>query len=446
MSSTLSALLSPSSLADVAPTDVRDAYVRLGLDVISDAQVCDLAATTLARPKIAPADSFVLHAPLELLARSALLPMVEPQFRDLARQRLVWLAATYAAAGDEVTRSSPSSYPGVETAVDHLATAISRGDVDGADDAAAWLAANVTSTELCRSMAEAFLPRLSAAGHGAILLYLLPRVAPRSACAAGMARGMVRELARHPDWNVTWHRLRHRPPTRSGTGAAETSGDLIEALRRPRSPGDPGSNFIYPTMSMVETSGLAAELLDRPTQSAGIRQATRDLMRVAAWSMLQDDPEQAPYGWTHCMTMPQAALGIHGVAGIPESGAEPEDAIAVAATYVLGLRATQGRVNLDPAWVPARLSDADPLAALGAHPGEAASAVWHAPEPALPAIVARLVTHAAVHPDAHLAKYTLACLDATNADPGAGRLYLSAAAYLGAWWAEHPVAEDPLIG
>jgi len=445
MSSALTALRPPSRLADVAPTDVRDAYVRLGLDVISDAQLCDLVTATLARPKIAPADSFVLHAPLELLARTALLPMVEPKARDLARQRLVWLAATYAAAGDEVARSTPLSYPGVETAVDHLATAISRGDVDGADDAAAWLAATVTPTELSRSLAESFLPRLSAAGHGAILLYLLPRIAPRSACAAGMARGMVRELARHPDWNVIWHRLRRRPHTRSGTGSAEASGDLIEALRRPRSPGDPASNFIYPTMSIVETSGLAAEVLDQPTQSTGIRQATRDLMRVAAWSMVQDDPDQVPYGWTHCMTMPQAALGIHGVAGIPESGAEPEDSIAVAATYVLGFRATQGRVNLDPAWVPDRLSDLDPLAALGAHPDEAASGVWHAPEADLPAIVARLVTHAAVHPDAHLAKYTLACLDASNADPAAGRLYLAAAAYLGAWWAEHPVAEDPLI-
>ncbi|MBY0279788.1 hypothetical protein K2Z84_31010, partial [Candidatus Binatia bacterium] len=37
----------------------------------SDAQLCDEVAARVARPKQAPADSFVLHAPLELLARMA---------------------------------------------------------------------------------------------------------------------------------------------------------------------------------------------------------------------------------------------------------------------------------------------------------------------------------------------------------------------------------------
>ena len=81
-------------------------------------------------------------------------------------------------------------------------------------------------------------------------------------------------------------------------------------------------------MSLVDDSGLAAELLDQPTRSLDVTQATRTLTRVAALSMLQDDPGSAPYGWTHCLTMPQAALGVAGVAGIPESGADPADAIA----------------------------------------------------------------------------------------------------------------------
>ena len=54
--------------------------------------------------------------------------------------------------------------------------------------------------------------------------------------------------------------------------------------------------------------------------------------------------------------------------------------------------------------------------------------MWHAPDAELDDYVQRLVTFAAVHRDAHLAKYTLACLDATRDDPGAGRLYLAAAA------------------
>jgi hypothetical protein len=435
MSSVLTEL-HPPLLADLVPADVPNSYARRDLGAVPDARLCELVAELIARPKVAQADSFVLHAPLELLARTALLQMVEPQARELARQRIVWLGATYAAAGEEVGPPHRRSYNDPETAVDHLASALWAGDLDEAGDAASWVAATVSPVDISRALAEAVLPRLSAAGHGSIFLYLLPRIAPRSATAAGMVRGLVRELARQPDWNVTWHRLRQR--------SGKSSGDLVERLLRPPSPGDPGSNFIYPTMSLVDRSGLAAEVLDRPTQSLDIRQARQDLLRVAAWSMVQDDPDHAPYGWSHCLTMPQAALGVHGVAGIPESGADPEHAIAVAATYVLGFRSTLGRVTLDPGWVPDPPSASDPLDSLAESPDEAASGVWHAPESAIPAIIARLATHAAIHHDAHLAKYTLACLDATNADPAAGRLFLSAAAYLGAWWTQRPADDDPL--
>ena len=95
-----------ATLANISPADVSDSYLRRGLDAVPDAHLCDLVAELVARPKVAEADSFVLHAPLELLARTALLQLVEPQARDLARRRLVWLGATYAAAGDEIGRSA----------------------------------------------------------------------------------------------------------------------------------------------------------------------------------------------------------------------------------------------------------------------------------------------------------------------------------------------------
>jgi hypothetical protein len=147
--------------------------------------------------------------------------------------------------------------------------------------------------------------------------------------------------------------------------------------------------------------------------------------------MLQDAPEHAPYGWSHCLSMPQAVLGIAGACS------DPCDAVAVAATYVLGFRATLGRVTLDPGWQPERpVSGAmrEPIALLDGSPDEAAAGVWYAPEAVLPALVTRLATRAALHHDAHLVKYTHACLDARHADPAAGRLHLAAAAYLSAWW------------
>ena len=179
-------------------------------------------------------------------------------------------------------------------------------------------------------------------------------------------------------------------------------------------------------MSLTETSGLAEEVLDAPLRGIDVETARRTLLRVAAQSMLQDNPDAAPYGWTHCLTMPQAVL----VAA--DHGADPDVAIAVAATYVLGFRATQGRARLDPDWTPS--------------PGTAAAEVWSMPDDELPAMIDELVTYGAIHPDAHVAKYTLACLDAAEADPDARRLYVAAAAHLHAWWKPVPFPDDPILG
>ena len=61
--------------------------------------------------------------------------------------------------------------------------------------------------------------------------------------------------------------------------------------------------------------------------------------------------------------------------------------------------------------------------------------MWCAPDEQLADIVTDIATAAAVHHDAHLVKYTLACLDAAAADPPERRLYVAAAASLVAWWA-----------
>ncbi len=386
--------------------------------VLTDAQLTDVVAARLTPPKADGVTSFTLHAPLELLARTALLPLVEPVARDAARDRLAWLGEAYTAAGDAVDEPAARAYDDLPTAVDHLLAAVAAGELDDADATAAWLAERATADELAHHLADDVIPRLSAAGHGSILLYLLPRVAPRSRAAARPLRGLVRELARFPDWGLTWHRDRAGDPD---------PGDLVAALRAPRSPGDAGSDFIFPTMSLVESSGLAEELLDGPTRSVSVAQAGRDLLRLAAASMLQDDPVAAPYGWSHCLTMPQAVLGL-----ARAGAAEPTAAVAVAATFVLGFRATQGSVAVDPDRVPEPVGDA--VGALDGSPDDAAAGAWHATTDERPTVVARLASRAAAHEDAHLAKYTLACFDAARDDPEAGRLHLAAAAYLNAWW------------
>ncbi len=202
---------------------------------------------------------------------------------------------------------------------------------------------------------------------------------------------------------------------------------LFDALRATPHLGVPGSDFIYPLMSQVERTGVAADLLSSPTTTAAFGGAARVTLRAAALSMLQEPDDYAPYGWSHCLTMPQATLGV------ARWCADPSVSLAIAATYVVGFRAALARNALEPHWTPP-----DPgmslLAALDGAPDQAAAAVWHAPAEQISGIVTSLATRAAVHRDAHLVKYTLACLDAAAWDRQHARLYLSAAARLLGWW------------
>jgi hypothetical protein len=151
--------------------------------------------------------------------------------------------------------------------------------------------------------------------------------------------------------------------------------------------------------------------------------------------MLQEPPDYAPYGWTHCLTMPQAVMGIAG------DGVGVARATAVAATYVVGFRAALGQRSLDPEWAPVAAGHSDVAEARGAGPDAAAAFVWHTQDAEFPAIVADLAGYASAHHDAHLVKYTLACFDAAANDPSYRRLYLAAAASLSGWWAQHPEHE-----
>ena len=67
--------------------------------MLSDIELAQEAARSIRRPRRDAADSFVLHAPLELIARLALLPYVAPEHRATARLRLSSIAAQFDAFG-----------------------------------------------------------------------------------------------------------------------------------------------------------------------------------------------------------------------------------------------------------------------------------------------------------------------------------------------------------
>jgi hypothetical protein len=391
----------------------------------SDARLVGGVAEILAVPREDPADSFVLHAPLELVARAALLPYVDPDRRREARDRIVAIGTEFEAFGPPIAEPTADGFDSVAVAADRLVAAIERGELDDVDQVARWLGRAATASELRSLLARDVVPRLAAAAHAPIFLFELPRIAPRGEVSGELLRGLARELGRAPEWKLRWIDARDRaadPDASEDAMFAALAGTVLGE----REPGD--TPFIYPVMSRVDDRGTAATQLDAVTGGRDVEARERAVLRAAAWSMLLEPGDHAPYGWSHCLTMPQAVLGLTGVV-------DPGTALAVSATYVVGFRSALAVNPLEPV-----LAADDPGMPLGdaidAGPDLAAAALWHHAEPTAAGVVGELATRAAVQHDAHLVKYTLACLDAAASDPEHARLFLSAAASLSGWWAQ----------
>lgn len=407
----------------------------LAISEWSDTDLVRYVADRVRVPRRDRADSFVLHAPLEVLARAALLPWVAPIGKDRARLRLLALLAQYedAAAADlpdPIDGHDATFVADPDAAARDLAAALGTGDLERADVAAAALAAGHDPSVWARRVGAELLPHLAAAAHAPIFLYHVPRVAPRGEATGELARPLVRELARDPDLQLAWVHERSRSATGGSPGA------LAEALRAVPRLGVPGSTFIFPLMHQVDAR-VAPELLGPTTAGLAPEAATPVLLRHAARAMLTGDPAHAPYGWSHCLTMPQAALGI------ARSTGEPQLAIDVAATYVVGFLAA-----LATGPVPDRVELANPggtfADALAAGKDAAAGFVLHAPSGTRAALWTEMITRACRHRDAHLVKYTHTCLDLATTDAAAAPIYQAAAASLLAVWEPVVDPEDPL--
>lgn len=400
--------LQPIDLDHIDPDDLEREYISRGADQVSDAQLVDGVAAILAVPRFDPPDSFVLHAPLELLARAALLPHVSPGLRDAARVQIVSIAARFQDAGPPAESGADDGL-GAEDALDLLVRALAEGDLESAAMAGGAVGRAVDADVLSRALGDLVAASLAAAAHAPIFLHHLPRAAPRSPLAGTMLATMARELARHPDWRLSW--MDDDPP--------RGSGDLARALVETPVLGLPESTFIHPLMTQAESSGLAAAVIGGAVGSAtDLDLAARSILRVATASMLLDDPAHAPYGWSHCLTIPQGLLSA------ARNSADPARMIAIAATHVVGFRAGEGSA---------------PLATLGGPGGRVGD------DALLPALEAphlsdlqRAIDHAASHEDAHLTKYVVSCLDAARVDPVGAPQHLHAAIHLSDWWRTSP--------
>jgi GNAT superfamily N-acetyltransferase len=414
--------LAPESSAGQSPTRaVRPAAT-------SDRELVAAAARRLGIPRAsvqAHQTSFVLHAPLELLARAMLLPAVADDARDRARRRITTMVDRYEEAGAPFELECAPTGTAVTRHTEQLLDALRRRDATAADCAADHLDQHAGPAVIARSLAEATLPQLAAAGHANIFVGLLARptvVRP----PATMLRSVIRSL-------VTDDARPMPVPAMSTTPDPDAAMDLFDLLAELTPVGPAQSPFIAPLVEHAFARGLVEPLF----AGGGFRspaEAPRELLRFAAQGMLQGDPEQAPFGWTHCLTLAQGALRAGRLAGDAALGTY------VAMVYLLAHWGAYGIGQLDPDHVPepSRRSLDD---ALRAAPSEAAAVAWHHPDRT--ATASTLATAASINHDAHRVKYTLACLDAAAADRAAEPLFLAAAAYLNSWWELRGDPDDP---
>jgi hypothetical protein len=420
-----------------------DEWARSPLSTLPDQQLIEAVIAVITPPKMARPSSFVLHAPLELLARAALLPYVRinTQTRAQARRQIAAVAVRYAHAGPAV-ENPKGNYTGIETALPALINGLREGDANGVDAALLFLLPRVPLLALRKALIDEIVPRLGAAGHAPILLAALARElntgANRYPNMGGLLRAPLRTLAGSPELRLSWYEASVDCIVPSVVplvvhNASHVGSALFDCLAAPARVLLP-STSIAPMLMAVEQNGDAARLLQEPLMGLSPQRATQVLLRVAAQAMLQDDPAEAPYGWSHCLTLPQGLLQN------AEASSNHHALIAVAATHVLACRAVMGKMairDIPPPPVPPP-SPSRPSTRLvnfaEAEPSEAASIAFHAHDVRRNEIVTMLATEAAIHPDAHLAKYTLACFEAAANDPQTAPLFIAAAAYLGTWW------------
>ena len=404
-------------------------YRALGLDRLSDGELFAQVAAIVARPK-QTADSFVLHAPLEILARYRLLALVAPDQRELARLRLVSVARRYATTGQPApTDATLANCADVEA----LLAAIEAGESDRAQALGAALAEALPPDGLTSALATPVLQRLGAAAHGHLFFYLIDRVdAAAQRAAAPLLANFARELATDHLEKLSWT----QPGETAGPDRSLDTASLENALLN--SPLKPFAGFLCPIMQAAERAGIPAAVVGGPLAGPigpeAAEAAFAAICRAAALAMIEERPREAKYGWTHAFTLP---FGVWEIAG-----AIPDQAFAlrVAATYFLGLRAAVGRKrrligepDLEPR--PPALPQA-----LAKSPKTAAASAWTTAPERQDEIFALLATEASIRTDAHLVKYVLACRDAAQRD--ASPVYRAAAAYLTALWMSEETLRD----
>ena len=301
---------------------------------------------------------------------------------------------------------------------------------------------NSATASLVHTLTPLLLPTLTAASHSHIGLWLLLRHgAVGDPSDAGLLRAASRMLAADPKGRLASFAgmsAVHDPASKPLEKTPEQVEDwVLERLASPEKAGERALGGIRGLMEAAESAGAADRLfgdfIRRDLSAEQIDAGFRAALRASAHAMLQDDAGIAKFGWSHCLTLPQAAFGLSSL------GQERKLGLAAALVWAAAYRTVLSKKKtLDFGYRPKKV-EASLREALHGSPEEAAGRFWHMDTSETDEARRLLASEAAVRNDQHLAKYTRACFDMCGLDPTQWRLYMASTAKLCAIW----IAETP---
>lgn len=185
-------------ISGIPPDRVGESYRARWLEEVSDCELFRAAVCIVSQLK-RELTSFRFHAPLELMARYRLLPLVAPADRELARMQLLATVAQYEATGETVPLPLRAVAINSHEAVVELRRAAQEGDVERVDAICLGLAHDYGSRVLLDAIADLALETLTGASHTHIgLMHLARTWGDVGPVGVQLARAGLRALAQEP--------------------------------------------------------------------------------------------------------------------------------------------------------------------------------------------------------------------------------------------------------
>ena len=360
--------------------------------------------------------SLEIHAALEVMARYSLLPLVDGARRAGARRQMARAAWDFAAvavppAADVGTQQDGGSLDALAVAPWH---AVGRR----MDEA-------IRQPCVLRALAPRVVQEVGGAGHGQILLRHVLDADPH----------VRRKLLPHLQMFVRAF----------GEDADTAHGAVIPQLRPLLSAsagaldeflgGIPRSGVATPHTGIrgVMAHGQGVAVADVGGSAGSAPGELAGMACIAAARMMLTAQTELEYGWSHCLTLPEAAWTF-----VDRGDVDGELGALVALSYVVGFIAALGFPGWPapppPGSTPATEIDAFRQALASATPADAAQLCLGASAPFARQAWGEVVSMASGMEDAHLVKYVHSCLRSAARKPEAEPIFLAAATRLLARW------------